>query len=597
MSVEWHPVIPLLLAFLAMPLVNDIGRKLLSVVAPLVALGMVLGLPAELSQSVAVMGYELELFRVNRISRLFAFAFGLYGLCAGLYSWYETSRGGKAWSMLLVVGGMGVALAGDWLSLFLFWELLSIASIFLVWLGRDPQSQAAGFRYAMFHIAGGVVLLGGVLWQVNAGDPRVTALNLDGGAAWLILIGLVINAGVPPLHAWVPDAYPRATIFGTVFLAGFTTKSAICVLAQAFPGAEVLAWAGAIMAIYGVVFAFLENDMRRLLSYHIISQVGYMVCGIGIGSALAVNGGVAHAFNNIFYKGLLLMAVGAIIHATGRGKLTELGNLARPLRWTFLLMLVGGLAISGAPLLNGFVSKALVVSGSAKANLGAIELMLVLASMGTFLSVGLKLPWFAFMGSDHGARVVRAVPRTMYAGMIIAAAVCLFTGVPGGYQTLYHFLPTPMLAEADPAKEHPAHLDKVGDAHAEAAAEPKTPGKDLVRYPAYTSGHIVGSLQLMLGTALGFFVLIKVAKPKAKITLDVDRLYRGPLSLAIAWGGAAFQWIGAKAEAGVWACVAAVEAAVVQGREWGAKLSIAHQLAVIVIALAIVAYIALALIA
>lgn len=621
MSVEWHPVIPLIIAFAAMPLVGDIGRKLLSVVAPLIAVGMIIGLPADLSQSVTTLGHEFELLRVERISRLFAFAFALYGVFAGLYAWSERSMAGKAWSMLLVVGGVGVSLAGDWLSLFLFWEMLSIASMFLVWIGRDPQSQAAGFRYAMFHMAGGVVLLGGVLWQVNAGDPGVAALDLEGGPAWLILIGLVTNAAVPPLHAWLPDAYPRASIFGTVFLAAFTTKSAVYVLAQAFPGAMILAWAGAIMTVYGVVFAVLENDMRRLLGYHIISQVGYMVCGVGVGTALAVNGSSAHAFCHIFYKGLLLMAVGAVIHATGRGKLSELGNLARPLRWTFLLMLIGGFSISGVPLFNGFTSKALVISGAVKAHLGAIEMLLVVASMGTFLSVGLKLPWFAFMGADHGAKVERRVPRTMYAAMILSAALCIFTGIPGGYQYLYDHLPTKTLGMADPAvahhgeasheeeKAHPDAPDHAAETHAAAPSEPADAHAEgqaapadsrdaaVIYYPPYTPDHIIGSLQLLLGTALGFFLLLKILKPKPKLSLDVDRFYRRPVALTVNLGGAVMQGVGVAVESAAFAIIRTFQDLVIRARRWGATLSIAHQLAVIVAALVVVAYIALALIA
>jgi len=626
--IEFHPVLPLISATLLMPLVARFGggvmRRMISVVAPLAALAAIVSLPDDASKTVVALGHEFQLLQMGRMSRLFAFAFALYGAMAGLYAWSDRDGGAKPWSMLLVVGGVGTSLAGDWLSLFLFWEMLSLASIFLVWIGRDPQSQAAGFRYAMFHMAGGVVLLGGVLWQVNTGDASVGPLDLSHGASWAILIGLLTNAAVPPLHAWLPDAYPRASIFGSVFLAAFTTKSAVYVLAQAFPGATVLAYVGAAMTIYGAVFAILENDIRRLLAYHIISQVGYMVAGVGIGSALAVNGASAHAFCNIFYKGLLFMAAGAVIHATGRGKLTELGNLARPLRWTFAFMLIGGVSISGFPLFNGFVSKAMVISSSIYAHLGAVELLLVIASIGTFLSVGLKLPWFAFCGPDHGAKVKRPVPRTMFAAMALASALCIYTGLPGGFQTLYHALPTPTLGQTDPKyQSHDKHAEgdshdapdaayahdhpsAQGDEHAASATaasatdKPKVHAEaearpEVLYYPPFTPDHIVGSLQLLVGTGLGFWLLRKVLKPKPKVSLDVDRLYRGPIAMAVEWSAAAFQALGRAVEGGVYLGVGHAHEAVKRGRAWGDRLSIAHQLAVIVGFLAIVAYLAFAL--
>jgi hypothetical protein len=215
---------------------------------------------------------------------------------------------------------------------------------------------------------------------------------------------MLTNAAVPPLHAWLSDAYPRASIFGTVFLAAFTTKAAVYALVRGFPGVDALVWLGVAMALFGVVYAVLENDIRRLLAYHIISQVGYMVAGVGLGTALALNGTSAHAFAHIFYKGLLMMSAGAVIYATGRGKLTELGQLAKPMKWTLILMMIGAFSISGVPFFNGFVSKSMIVSAAADAGRAPIELLLLLASMGTFLHTGLKLPWYTFFARDHGAQ-------------------------------------------------------------------------------------------------------------------------------------------------------------------------------------------------
>ena len=502
-AADLHPVLPLLLAALAMPVLGPSGRRGAALAGSTLALLLVAMLPQDLRVSLPLLGQELIPLRVEALGRVFALAFALYAVVATVYAWTENSAAGRGFSLTLAAGGIGVSLAGDWLTLFLFWEMLTVCSLFLVWQGGGKAALAAGFRYLVFHLAGGTCLLAGILLQWRAtGSLELEALPLQGAGPWLMLIGGLTNAAVPPLHAWLPDAYPRATIFGTVFLCAFTTKSAVYVLARAFPGAEPLVWLGAIMALYGVVFAVLENDLRRLLGYHIISQVGYMVCGVGIGSALALNGASAHAFAHIFYKGLLMMSVGAVIHATGKSKLTELGGLAGPMRLTLAFMLIGAASISGVPLFIGFVSKSLVLSSAAYDHRAAIEMMLLIASMGTFLHTGLKLPWFTFFDRAKGARVLRAVPRSMYAAMGVAAAVCVVTGLFP--DLLYARLPFAM------------------------------------EYHPYTADHVVGGLQILVGTALGFWLLRGMLGGEATRTRDADGLYRGPVRRLTTALGAAF---------------------------------------------------------
>jgi multicomponent Na+:H+ antiporter subunit D len=596
-----------------MPIAGAYGRGLLAVIGPLVALAAVIMLPADAHASIQVLGQELVLLDVTRMGRLFAFAFTAYGALSALYAWTQRGPGGRFWSMVLVIGGTGVTMVGDWLSLMLFWEMLAIGSAFLIWRGRDPQSQAAGFRYIMFHVAGGVSLLGGVLWQIQSGSPLIEPLELsDGLGPWLILIGMAVNAAVVPLHAWLPDAYPRATIFGTVFLAAFTTKSAVYTLARSFPGEQVLMWAGAAMAVYGVYYALLENNIRRLLGYHIVSQVGYMVCGVGIGTALAVDGSSAHAFCHIFYKGLLLMSAGAVIHATGKEKLSELGQLAGPMKWTFVFMMIGAFSIAGVPLFNGFVSKSLVTAAAGESKQGTVYLLLYIASMGTFLSIALKLAWFTFLGVDHGARVERPVPRGMIASMAIVAAICLFTGIPGGHQILYDHLPTPIDSSAAAAHAHePAGQAEAGQAeagYAEAgqaeagddtpdaqtdhghAASAATAASAGLSYHPYSAYHLFDALQLLLGTALGFWLLRSRLVGKPAISLDVDRLYRRPTFALTDSLGAALQAVGRRVEAVTNAAISAVWTGMSTYRDARQHIALAHQIAVILFVVAALGY-------
>jgi multicomponent Na+:H+ antiporter subunit D len=506
-SLLQHPVLPFVLAAALVPWVGPLGRRLLSLAAPAAALALLLGLPDGAHYAVTAAGHEWVLLRLDGLALPFALAFIVYAFIAGIYAWNEVPAGPKAASLGLAGAGVGVVLAGDLLSLFFFWEWLTITSLFLIWYGNSPASWAAGFRYLIFHLAGAVALLVGILLQLAAGVTTFDALATGELSAWLILAGMLTNAAVPPLHAWLTDAYPRASIFGTVFLSAFTTKAAVYALVRGFPGLELLVWAGAIMALFGVTYVILENDIRRLLTYHIISQVGFMVAGVGLGSQLSLNGTVSHAFSHIFYKGLLMMSAGAVIHATGRGKLTDLGQLAAPLRWTMVFMLIGAFSISGAPLLNGFVSKSMIISASAYEGRAPIELMLLVTSMGTFLSTALKLPWFTFFGTDNGARAQRPVPASMFLAMGLATAICVVTGLfPGA--TLYQLLP----------------FDAV--------------------YDPFTGHHFVESLQLLTGTALAFWLLRVKMASEPTVTWDIDRLYRQPLLWLVHTAGAGFIGLG-----------------------------------------------------
>jgi multicomponent Na+:H+ antiporter subunit D len=321
--------------------------------------------------------------------------------------------------------------------------------------------------------------------------------HMDAGiASYLILIAFCINAAVPPLHAWLADAYPEGTVYGSVFLSAFTTKTAVYALARGFSGWEILIWAGVIMAIYGVIYAVLENDTRRLLAYHIISQVGYMVAGVGIGTMVAINGVSAHAFTHILYKGLLFMGAGAVLYATGRSKLSELGGLAKFMPGILILYMVGAFSISGVPLFSGFVSKSMIIYAAGLSGLGLVVLFLNLASVGTFLHTGLKLPYFTWFSKPVYEKNVKPVPLPpgMYVAMGLTAALCIVIGVYP--QLLYNILPYP------------------------------------VDYNPYTANHIVEAVQILVFTGIGFYLLINQLKGKNTISLDTDWFYRRPAKLA-----------------------------------------------------------------
>ena len=437
------------------------------------------------------LGQSLHLGRVDTLSLVFAHVFAIQSLIGFIYALHVPDRAQHMAACLYVAGAFGSVFAGDYLTLFIFWELMSIGSVFLIWLRRNPASSAAGFRYFLFHIFGGLFLLAGLLLRHGAlGTFAFTAVAPDSARYfdYLILVGFLVNAAFVPLHAWLPDAYPEATVTGAVFMSAFTTKTAVYVLARGFVGFELLAIGGCVMCLYGVFYATIENNARRILSYHIVSQVGYMVCGIGIGTAMTVDGACAHAYAHILYKGLLFMGVGCLLYSAGSAKLTELGGLASRLPLVMIGYMVGAVSISGMPLFNGFVSKTMTIAGAAEAHHKWLALAMELAAVGTFLSVGIKLPYFAFWSKPKSDMPLKPIPWNMYLGMGISSLLCLLIGLFP--KVLYRLLPFP------------------------------------VEYTPYTPWHVLQSSLLLGFTGLGFYLMRKIIAPHPSRNLDFDFLYR-----------------------------------------------------------------------
>lgn len=483
-----HPGLLLFLGAAIVPLLRGRIQQAWMLLLPAAIIAVVFSLPHGNSGAMSLFGMDLLILRIDALSMVFASVFAIITFVGALYALHVKDTTQHTAALTYAGSALGVVLAGDLITLYVFWELMVFTSVWLIWCRRTPVSMAAGFRYLIVHALGGVILLAGIILQVmDTGSVAFTAIDPASAGFYLILIGFMINAAVPPLHAWLTDAYPESTITGAIFLASLTTKTAVYTLIRGFPGTELLVVLGVIMALYGVVYAVLANDIRRLLAYHIISQVGYMVAGVGMGTIMALNGSASHAFTHILYKAVLFMGAGAVIHMTGKAKLTELGGIYRYMPITFLLYMVGGLSISAFPLFSGFVSKTMVVEAAALDGRAWVWLLLSLASAGTFLHTGLKLPWFTFFAQDSGLRPKEA-PLNMLLAMGVAAFLCIFIGVFPGW--LYAIMPAP------------------------------------VEYNAYSSGHVLWELQLLLFTGLGFFFLLKHVGGERKISLDTDWLYR-----------------------------------------------------------------------
>jgi multicomponent Na+:H+ antiporter subunit D len=490
MPIELPPVVAMWLGLIILPLLPKNFRPVAFLAFPLSALILVLTTPLGSTLTLPFANFELVLLQVTQLSRAFGIIFALIALMGGIYSLHMRETGQQTAALLYAGGALGVTFCGDFFSLLVFWELMAIGSTYLIWASRTTQARLAGMRYLLVHLFGGSLLLGGIIIQAHTtGSLLLTTFSPgESLAAWLILTGVALNAAVIPLHAWLPDSYPKATITGAVFLSAFTTKTAVFVLASLFPGWPILLIMGVAMTLYGATFAFLANDIREILAYHIVSQVGYMVAAVGIGTELALNGATAHAFSHILYKALLFMGAGAVLYATGTSKLHQLGGLAGRMRWVLAFYMVAALSISGAPLFNGFISKSIIVAAAGESHYYLAKFLLILAAAGTFLSVGIKLPYYTWFHEKKADHDLKPLPPGMYVAMGATAFLCIFYGLLPGY--LYAELPYAMV------------------------------------YNPFTIPHLVEAIQLLIFTFLAFWLVRAKITPKDKISLDTDWFYR-----------------------------------------------------------------------
>lgn len=482
------PVFIMILGALLVALARPAARPFLALAAPLATLYAVWQVPDGIQMTATFLGYELQLVEGGALRRLFATVFAVMAVGGALFALRQARWQEMAAAMAYAAGAIGVCFAGDLIVMFLFWEFMALFSTVVVWCGGTEGARRAGIRYAIVHLVGGIVLKIGIEGlMIHTGSVEIRALELGGFDTWMIFIGVLVNAAAPPIGAWLADAYPESSPTGGVFLSAYTTKTAVLALILLFPGTQLLLWIGLWMIFYGILYALLENDMRRILSYSIVNQVGFMVVGVGIGTDMALNGAAAHAFTHILYKALLFMSAGAVLYQTGRRKCSELGGLYQSMPLTTVCGIVGALSISAFPLTSGFVSKSLTVAGAAGEHLAGVYFLLVAASAGVFLHAGIKYPWFVFFQKDSGLRPADP-PLNMRLAMALFAVLCIGIGLFPGQ--LYRLLPYP------------------------------------VDYAPYTADHVLSQLQLLLFAGLAFFLMLPLMQRTLTITLDFDWFWR-----------------------------------------------------------------------
>lgn len=503
MSEALPPPLIYLLGALLVPFLRGRFRQVFALAVPAIGFANYYLITKGVHWRVELLDFELILGRADAWSLIFLHIFTILSFIGILFVIRENERLDLSAGLLYAGSAMGVVMAGDLLTLFFFWEMLTMGAVLCLLARKTPASGRAAMRYLLVHVFGGVVLLAGlVLHLADGGSTAFDRIELKGIGPWLMLFGFGINCAWPLLGAWLTDTYPEASIGGVVFMATFTTKTAVYVLARTFPGEPVLIWIGVAMATLPIFYAVIENDLRRVLAYSLVNQVGFMIVGVGLGTALSLNGTAAHAYCHILYKALLFMSIGAVIYRTGKSKATELGGLCRSMPLTCLFCCIGAASISAFPLFSGFVSKSMIMSSAAGEGYVVVWLALLFASAGVFHHAGIKIPFFAFFSHDSGIRCKEA-PLNQLLAMGIAAALCIFVGsFPNAF--LYPMLP-----------------------NLEATYEP------------YTVGHVTDQLALLLFSALAFTLLMLAGLYPAEIratNLDADRFYRkgGPLFYRLA---------------------------------------------------------------
>ena len=440
---------------------------------------------------VSLMGFELILYRADHLSLPFAIVFHIAATLNVFYGWHERRATDHVAGIAYAGAAIAALHAGDLVTLFIWWEATAVTSVFLILASGTQRARRAAMRYLIVQVLSGVLLLSGAAMLFSqTGTLEFSAMELGSIGTWMVFIAFGFKAAFPLLNGWLQDAYPEATVVGTVILSAFTTKLAIYALARGFAGTDLLIVIGCLMTAFPVFFAVIENDMRRVLAYSLNNQLGFMVVAIGIGTELAINGAVAHAFAHIIYKGLLFMSMGAVLYRVGTVKASELGGLYRSMPWTTVFCIVGAMSISAFPLFSGFAAKSLIMSALGYKGLIAAYLVLLAASAGVLHHSGIKIPYFAFFGHDGGHKVKEA-PFGMLLAMGLASVLCIGIGsLPGLFYSIL-----------------PYSLD----------------------YNPYDASHVVGQLQLLIFSILAFTFLMtfKFYPPELKSTvLNTDWVYR-----------------------------------------------------------------------
>ena len=488
-----HPGMIMMLFGMLIWVLPECMRKAMSILAPIcAAISFYLLNEGSRFTFYATRSFKVELINVDRMTLAFMLVFIMISFIAAIYSLETQDRKESGMSAFYTGSILGIILAGDSISFIVFWEISAFASTYLIYKRNSRKSSRAAFRYLLMHAFGGNILLVGIMIHVaKYGTEFVNISSSRDLSFWLVLIGVAVNAAIPPFNGWLPDAYPNTTISGMLYMGSFTTKAAIYALIRFFAGTEFLIWIGALMALYGACMAIMDNDIRRLLSYHIISQLGMMVAALAVGSKTGVDAASAHTVTNVLFKGVMIMCAGVIIYSTGKSKITELGGLWKKMPVTSICFLICSLAIAGIPFSSGFASKALITESLTREGHIIPYILVNAAGVGTLLSVTYKINYFVFFGKSDKSIEVSRIPKSMNIAIMMGTIVTVILGIFP--QLIYRYT------------THGTHINP------------------------FTLTHILEYLAIFIGSSIPFMIFIKKMKPHDEISIDFDFIVRKPL--------------------------------------------------------------------
>lgn len=355
--------------------------------------------------------------------------------------------------LLCLTGLMGIAITGDAFNLFVFLEISSLSSYVLISLGRDRRALTAAYRYlimgtigATFYIIG-VGLMYMMTGTLNIGDlatllPAVVDTRTIQVALAFLTVGICLKLALFPLHMWLPNAYAYAPSAVTVFLAATATKIAIYALVRTYFtmfGAtgvvQSVALRDALMTLAvlgmfaGSIVAIYQTDIKRMLAYSSIAQVGYMILGIGFATATGLTGGLLHVFNHALMKGALFMAVGGVVYRIGSAHIDGFRGLGRKMPLTMAAFVAGGLGLIGVPLTVGFVSKWYLILAALEKGWWWIAVLVVLSSLLAVIYVWRVVEVAYFKEPADPDAPVREAPKWMLIPTWILVAASIWFGV------------------------------------------------------------------------------------------------------------------------------------------------------------------------
>lgn len=480
------PVMPFVLYFAAaalMPLTGGRLKKAVAILLPVIAFVNILLIIPQRSHIFLFSGFEVILFHADRLNLFMAYIFSFITVLISVFTIKIKDNKHYAFMFIYVGSAMGILFSGDFFSFFLFWEIMMVAAVVLISLNREQPALKAAFKYLVMHLTGGGILLAGILLNYHyTGSMEIKALD-SGIPSILILVGIGLNAAFLPVHTWLPDAYSKSPVSSALILSMFTTKIAVYALARIFPGTEALVIMGLSMALFGSIYALLRTDVRQILSYLIISSIGYMLTGIGTGGIQGINAAFIYAWNHILYNTLLFMCIGTIIRRKGKQDLDALGGLFKNMPFTASGLIIGALALAGLPLFNGYVSKIFIYNALYDSHVA--YLLLKLASFLITLSA-IRLMYAILFGKS--STEVHEAPKHMILPIMLIA----LTVVAGG--ALHQIFVAPL---------------------------PYNPNLPLV----FTFKGIAETLMLAFAAMLVFWTSKKIVKIKNIRLYDIDHMY------------------------------------------------------------------------